>query len=110
MAFANSSLFVGEGGVYTPFEPVTTMRTRFDDGAKVLLAIGGWGDTDGFSAGALTEESRSQYAQNVAKTLIRLGFDGVSVDWEYAGGNGADYKQKPNSGKVSQIETYPLLL
>src|SRR4051812_17080677 len=105
MAFANSSLFVGSGGIYTPFEPVSTMRSRFDAGTKVLLALGGWGDTDGFSAGALTAKSRLQFAKNVAKTIDRLGFDGVELDWEYPGGNGADYKQKPNSGKVSQITT-----
>ncbi len=34
----------------------------------------------------------------------------VDVDWEYPGGDGEDYKQNPNSGKVAEIETYPLLL
>lgn len=32
------------------------------------------------------------------------------MDWEYPGGNGDNYKQIPNSDKVSEIETYPLLL
>ncbi len=32
------------------------------------------------------------------------------MDWEYPGGNGEDYKKNPNSAKVSEIETYPLLL
>ncbi|KAL2073872.1 hypothetical protein VTL71DRAFT_11198 [Oculimacula yallundae] len=110
MAFANSSLFVSPAGTYKPFEPVSTMRSRFDDGTKVMVALGGWGDTDGFTAGAATAESRADFAKNVANMINTLGFDGVDVDWEYAGGNGADYKQKPNSGKVSQIETFPLLL
>lgn len=34
----------------------------------------------------------------------------IDVDWEYPAGNGADYRQIPNSEKVSEIETYPLLL
>jgi GH18 family chitinase len=34
----------------------------------------------------------------------------ADVDWEYPGGNGEDYKQKPNDQKVQEIETYPLLL
>lgn len=34
----------------------------------------------------------------------------IDIDWEYPGGNGEDYKQTPNSAKVSEIETYPLLL
>lgn len=34
----------------------------------------------------------------------------IDIDWEYPGGNGQDYKQVPNDKKVSEIETYPLLL
>ncbi|KAJ8118423.1 hypothetical protein ONZ43_g3994 [Nemania bipapillata] len=34
----------------------------------------------------------------------------VDVDWEYPGGNGDDYKINPNSGKVDEIDNYPLLL
>lgn len=34
----------------------------------------------------------------------------LDIDWEYPGGNGQDYKQIPNSDKVSEIETYPKFL
>lgn len=34
----------------------------------------------------------------------------VDVDWEYPGGNGEDYKENPNEGKVDEIKNYPLLL
>lgn len=34
----------------------------------------------------------------------------LDIDWEYPGGNGQDYKQVPNSSKVSEIETYPKFL
>lgn len=82
----------------------------FDNGTKVCMAIGGWGDTAGFRVGAESEESRSLYASNIASTLDRLGYDCVDIDWEYPAGNGADYKQVPNSDLTSEIETYPLLL
>lgn len=111
MAFANSSLFTtSPAGNYTPFEPVSSIRSRFDKGAKVMISIGGWGDTAGFSAGAANNRSRALYAKNIAEMLKTHGFDGVDIDWEYPGGNGADYRQIPNSDKVSEIETYPLLL
>lgn len=111
MAFANSSLFTTTpAGNYTPFESLDTMRARFENGTKLMIAIGGWADTAGFSAGAATNESRAAYAKNVANMLDTMGFDGVDIDWEYPGGNGADYKQTPNSEKTSEIETFPLLL
>jgi chitinase len=39
-----------------------------------------------------------------------ISLTGQDIDWEYPGGNGEDYKQTPNSAKVSEIETYPLFL
>ncbi|CAD6501518.1 BgTH12-01774 [Blumeria graminis f. sp. triticale] len=111
MAFANSSLFTtSPAGEYVPFEDIPTLRTKFDADIKVLIAVGGWGDTAGFSMGAATEESRKLYATNIAAMLEKFGFDGVDIDWEYPGGNSSDYKQSPNEDKVSEIETYPLLL
>lgn len=110
-AFANSSLFTtSPAGEYLPFEDIPTVRSKFDNGTKVLIAIGGWGDTAGFSVGSATEASRKLFAANVAALLDRFDFDGVDMDWEYPGGNGADYRLNPNSGKTSEIETYPLLL
>ncbi|KAK7749568.1 hypothetical protein SLS53_000144 [Cytospora paraplurivora] len=110
-AFANSSLFTTEPvGNYTPFLEIPTVRALFDNGTKVCLAIGGWGDTEGFRAGAAAKETRDLYARNVAATLDQHGFDCVDVDWEYPGGNGYDFRQVPNSDLTSEIETYPLLL
>ncbi|KAK6841637.1 endochitinase 1 [Apiospora arundinis] len=114
MAFANSSLFALPAGnrseEYKPFMEVSKVRAMFDNGTQVGVAIGGWADTAGFSEGAKTETSRKNYAKNVATMATKLGFDFIDVDWEYPGGNGADYKQIPNSKKVDEITTFPLLL
>lgn len=74
------------------------------------MAIGGWGDTSGFSQGAVSDQSRKMYAKNVATALDTLGYDCIDLDWEYPAGNGEDYKSNPNSGKVAEIETYAMLL
>lgn len=108
-AFAPSTVF-NWGTSYTPFMPLASIRALFDPDTKVCMAIGGWGDTEGFGVGAATEASRKIYADNVAATVSALGYDCVDVDWEYPGGNGENYKQIPNSAKVAEIETYPLLL
>ncbi|KAI1378179.1 carbohydrate-binding module family 18 protein [Hypoxylon crocopeplum] len=111
MAFANSSLFAAEtAGTYEPFMPVSDVRAMFDNGTQVGIAIGGWGDTAGFTSGAKSETSRKIYGQNVAKMATAAGFDFVDVDWEYPGGNGADYKQMPNANKTTEITTFPMLL
>jgi chitinase len=34
----------------------------------------------------------------------------LDIDWEYPGGNGADYKQVPNSQKTDEVNTFPLLI
>ncbi|KAI8962466.1 carbohydrate-binding module family 18 protein [Daldinia sp. FL1419] len=111
MAFANSSLFVGQtAGTYEPFMPIDKVRGMFNNGTQLGIAIGGWGDTAGFSAGAVSKESRETYAKNVAKMAEAHGFDFVDIDWEYPGGNGADYKQTPNPNKSDEITTFPLFL
>ncbi|KAJ0115183.1 glycosyl hydrolase family 18 [Diaporthe amygdali] len=110
-AFANSSLFTTDPvGTYTPFMNISDVRPMFDNGTKVCLAIGGWGDTEGFRKGLATEESRSLYASNIASTMDTHGFDCIDIDYEYPAGNGYDYKQVPNSDLVSEIETFPQLL
>ncbi|KAF7157692.1 hypothetical protein CNMCM6106_003545 [Aspergillus hiratsukae] len=109
MAFAPSKQFNSDSS-FTPFESVENMRKRFGPDTKVMIAIGGWGDTAGFSDAAKDEASRTRYAKNVATMINNLGFDGVDIDWEYPGGNGDDYKKVPNSQKTSEIETYPLFL
>lgn len=80
MAFAQSTLFNSNSPPqFTPFESVSTMRSRFSPGTKLMIAIGGWGDSSGFSTAAKDETSRNQYAKNVATMVNQLGFDGVGM-------------------------------
>ncbi|KAF4510311.1 hypothetical protein G6O67_002209 [Ophiocordyceps sinensis] len=108
-AFASAKIF-NTGSYYTPFKPLSEIRALFDSGAKVCMAIGGWGDDEGFGTGAATDESRKTFAKNVAETVEKLGYDCVDVDWEYPGGNGEDYKVITNDKKTSEIESFPKLL
>ncbi|RKF77084.1 Acidic mammalian chitinase [Golovinomyces cichoracearum] len=111
MSFASSSLFTtSPAGNYVPFEKVSKVRSHFDHGTKIMIAIGGWGDTTGFSQAAATNESRKIFAANVAALCDEHGFDGVDIDWEYPGGNGHDYRLLPNSEKTSEVDTFPVLL
>ena len=94
LAFLPSSSFAQaqDGGVEPGASPkwplfisVEEARARFAPDTKILVSIGGWGDTAGFSAAARTPESRRQWASRVADMVRDTGADGVDVDWEYPG-------------------------
>ncbi|KAI0102684.1 glycoside hydrolase family 18 protein [Nemania sp. FL0031] len=112
LAFMNSNAFNQEepNSSWPIFMSVAEARARFEPSTKIMVAIGGWGDTSGFDTAARTDKSRSRFARNVASMVYDTGADGVDIDWEYPGGNGEDYKQVPNEEKAWEITAYPLLL
>lgn len=112
MAFMTPTLFNRkEGNSEWPlFMPVGEARAKFSPETKIMVAIGGWGDSAGFDEGACTDESRAKFARNVAAMVKDTGADGVDIDWEYPGGNGEDWKKIPNEGRTWQITAYPKLL
>ncbi len=57
----------------------TRLRSMFDDGTQLGIAIGGWGDNAGFGNGSKSSSSRAAWAQNVAKMLDEHGFDFVGT-------------------------------
>lgn len=118
LAFMPSSLFNRDDSADGPDHPVdwplfTTIeatRPLVAPSTKLLVAIGGWGDTAGFARAARTATGRRRFARNVAAMVAATGADGVDIDWEYPGGNGEDYRQVPNGQKAWEIGAYPLLL
>ncbi|KAF1998860.1 glycoside hydrolase family 18 protein [Amniculicola lignicola CBS 123094] len=111
LAFIRPHIFNDPHPTSWPFyTTVAAERPKFAEGTKIMIAIGGWGDTQGFSDGARTEEGRKLFAKNIGRMVEETGADGVDIDWEYPGGNGEDYKTVPNSEKAWEITAYPLLL
>ncbi|MDF2539155.1 MAG: glycoside hydrolase family 18 [Herbinix sp.] len=55
---------------------------------KTLIAVGGWSWSGRFSDAALTEETRTIFADSCVDFIVKYGFDGIDIDWEYpvAGG------------------------
>jgi GH18 family chitinase len=51
-------------------------------GVKVLIAVGGWGASDGFPAMASDPTARANFVSNVLDYLIANDLDGVDIDWE----------------------------
>jgi chitinase len=51
---------------------------------KVIVSIGGW-MAEGFSDAALTDASRSLFADSAVQLLRQFSADGIDIDWEYPG-------------------------
>ncbi|KAI1137332.1 glycoside hydrolase family 18 protein [Hypoxylon sp. FL0543] len=112
LAFMRPGLFNrAEGNSTWPiFISVNEARSKFLPGTKIMIAIGGWGDSADFDPAARTGESRARFARNVAAMVRHTGADGVDIDWEYPGGNGEDWKKVPNEEKAWEVAAYPKLL
>jgi GH18 family chitinase len=65
------------------FTSVLDARNIFQEGTKIMVAIGGWGDDEGFEVAARTEESRELFARNVARMVKSTGADGEMHFQEY---------------------------
>ncbi|TGJ81436.1 hypothetical protein E0Z10_g7319 [Xylaria hypoxylon] len=89
-----------------PLMPVKDVRTHFDNGTKVGIALGGWGPYSSSFSLVSTEANRTTFATNLADWVEKQGYDFVDIDWEYPGGNGAE---KSFDAKA-EIDNLPLLL
>ncbi len=50
---------------------------------KTLISVGGWNGSGKFSGAALTDASRTVFADSCVDFMVKHGFDGIDVDWEY---------------------------
>lgn len=50
---------------------------------KTIIAVGGWSWSGRFSDAALTKESREAFADSAVDFVVKHGFDGIDIDWEY---------------------------
>ena len=59
---------------------------------RILVSVGGWTWSKGFSDMALTAEGRRRFCESAVAYVRRHDLDGVDVDWEYPGlpGDGDD--------------------
>ncbi len=61
-----------------------------DPAVQVLASVGGWGGSDPFFHLAATAAGRAAFVKHATDWLrAHPGFDGLDIDWEHPGNNGA---------------------
>jgi chitinase len=75
------------------FKALAALR-RTHPHLKVLVSVGGWTWSGGFSDMALAPESRRRFVESAVEFARRHDLDGIDVDWEYPGlrGNGNTHR------------------
>ena len=77
LAFMQSSIFnQAQPSTWPLFTTVETVRSQFAKETSIMVAIGGWGDTAGFSEAAASDTSRKLFAKNVKAMVDSTGADG----------------------------------
>jgi GH18 family chitinase len=80
LAFMRPAVFnVANASEWPLFTTVEEVRPKFAKGTAIVVAIGGWGDTAGFSEAAATEKSRRLFARNVRLMVENTGADGELI-------------------------------
>lgn len=87
LAFMRSNVFnVDKTPAEFPFfTTVAETRQKFNANTKIMVAIGGWGDSAGFEEAARDDSSRKRWANQVKAMVDLTGADGIDIDWEYPG-------------------------
>lgn len=66
----------------TNFKMLQALKLR-NPALKTLISVGGWSWSSRFSDVALTDASRDAFADSSVDFMIKYGFDGIDIDWEY---------------------------
>jgi chitinase len=76
------------------FATLNALKRR-NPSLKLLISIGGWTHSKGFSDAALSAASRARFAESAVAFMRRHGLDGVDIDWEYPGQIGDNNPFRP---------------
>jgi len=74
---------------------VLTALRRDNPDLTVLISVGGWLWSGGFSDMALTSTSRAAFIDSAADFLTKYDLDGLDIDWEFPGMAGATNNFRP---------------
>jgi chitinase len=76
------------------FRVLASLRRRHPH-LRILVSVGGWTWSGGFSDAALTPASRRRFVESAVDFVRRHDLDGFDVDWEYPGLRGYGNTHRP---------------
>lgn len=108
-AFANigSDLKIALG--YPDVDPsnITKLNAlkEINPNLKTIISVGGWDWSGRFSDVALTDASRTAFADSCVAFILKYGFDGIDIDWEYpvAGGLSTNIKRPEDKANFTLL-------
>lgn len=84
----NGRMVLSEAGDAADLAQLTALRKQ-NPALEILISVGGWLGSGGFSDMALTVQRRHMFIESAMDFLARYDLDGLDVDWEYPGVAGA---------------------
>ena len=75
---------------------------------RTMISIGGWTLSTPFFSIARDATKRADFAKSAVYVMVRYGFDGIDLDWEYPGGGGLE--QSGIGDAATDSANYVLLL
>ena len=96
-AFANikdGKVVEGNPSDIETFKKLNKLK-KANEHLKILISVGGWGWSGGFSDAVLTSASRHVFANSAIDFMLRHKIDGIDLDWEYPGLIGNDNVHRP---------------
>lgn len=64
------------------FQELLELKARYPE-LKTILSVGGWTWSARFSDAASTAARREAFAGSAVSFLVKYGFDGIDIDWEF---------------------------
>lgn len=86
-----------------------TVKAGHAAGSKVCITIGGWTGSQYFSTAVSSASNRETFANNILAMVNEYGADGVDIDWEYPGQNGASGNVISSSDSANLLTFLSLL-
>ena len=82
---ADGSLSPESGATWQNFLYPQMISAAHQNNVKVVVSVGGWGNSSGFAPLAASAAARANFTGNMKNFCLQNNYDGVDIDWEYPG-------------------------